>query len=94
MVAVDVTNGTLVWSYNTGIIDPHRYNYAGGPVMGPDGKVYYFPDDITDKAVEWLNAVRAQDASITPPLAYGSLKSKLLTCLTNEAHRESCSSAS
>ncbi len=29
---------------------------------GEDGKVYYFPDDITDKAVEWLHAVRAQDA--------------------------------
>jgi arylsulfatase len=27
-----------------------------------DGKLYYFPDDITDKAVEWLHAVRAQDA--------------------------------
>ena len=30
---------------------------------GKDGKLYYFPDDITDKAVEWLHAVRAQDAS-------------------------------
>jgi arylsulfatase A-like enzyme/uncharacterized membrane protein len=29
---------------------------------GKDGKLYYFPDDITDKAVEWLHAVRAQDA--------------------------------
>ena len=27
-----------------------------------DGSQYYFPDDITDKAVEWLHAVRAQDA--------------------------------
>ena len=23
--------------------------------------LYYFPDDLTDKAVEWLHAVRAQD---------------------------------
>jgi len=30
---------------------------------GKDGKQYYFPDDITDKAVEWLHAVRAQDAA-------------------------------
>jgi arylsulfatase len=34
-------------------------------VMGvptrPDGERYYFPDDITDKAIEWLHAVRAQD---------------------------------
>ncbi|HSK25983.1 MAG TPA: arylsulfatase, partial [Jiangellales bacterium] len=28
-----------------------------------DGGQYYFPDDITDKAVEWLHAVRAQDAA-------------------------------
>jgi arylsulfatase A-like enzyme/uncharacterized membrane protein len=27
----------------------------------PDEKGYYFPDDLTDKAVEWLHAVRAQD---------------------------------
>ena len=30
---------------------------------GKDGRQYYFPDDITDKAVEWLHAVRAQDAT-------------------------------
>jgi arylsulfatase len=29
---------------------------------GTDGRPYYFPDDLTDKAVEWLHAVRAQDA--------------------------------
>ncbi|HYO03961.1 MAG TPA: arylsulfatase [Mycobacterium sp.] len=28
-----------------------------------DGNPYYFPDDLTDKAVEWLNAVRAQDST-------------------------------
>src|SRR5262249_25810657 len=28
----------------------------------PEDKDYYFPDDLTDKAVEWLHAVRAQDA--------------------------------
>jgi len=33
-----------------------------GVPKGKDGKLYYFPDDITDKAVEWLHAVRAQDA--------------------------------
>ena len=27
----------------------------------PEEKGYYFPDDLTDKAVEWLHAVRAQD---------------------------------
>jgi arylsulfatase len=33
-----------------------------GVPEGKDGKQYYFPDDMTDKAVEWLHAVRAQDA--------------------------------
>jgi hypothetical protein len=35
--------------------------------------------------------VRAQDAAITPPLAYGSHKSKLITCLTDPAHRDKVS---
>lgn len=37
-------------------------NSVLGVPEGEDGKLYYFPDDITDKAVEWLHAVRAQDA--------------------------------
>ena len=37
-------------------------NAVVGVPEGKDGKVYYFPDDLTDKAVEWLHAVRAQDA--------------------------------
>ena len=28
---------------------------------GTDDKPYYFPDDITDKSIEWLHRVRAQD---------------------------------
>ncbi len=36
-------------------------NTTLGVPAGKDGKPYYFPDDLTDKAVEWLNAVRAQD---------------------------------
>jgi len=31
-----------------------------GVPEGKDGEQYYFPDDLTDKAVEWLHAVRAQ----------------------------------
>lgn len=34
-----------------------------GVPEGKDGGLYYFPDDLTDKAVEWLHAVRAQDAN-------------------------------
>jgi arylsulfatase A-like enzyme/uncharacterized membrane protein len=38
-------------------------NSTVGVLPGKDGKPYYFPDDLTDKAVEWLNGVRAQDAA-------------------------------
>jgi arylsulfatase len=37
-------------------------NSTLGVPEGKDGEAYYFPDDLTDKAVEWLHAVRAQDA--------------------------------
>ena len=37
-------------------------NSTLGVPEGENGEQYYFPDDITDKAVEWLGAVRAQDA--------------------------------
>jgi arylsulfatase A-like enzyme/uncharacterized membrane protein len=33
-----------------------------GVPTNDDGSQYYFPDDITDKAIEWVHAVRAQDA--------------------------------
>jgi arylsulfatase A-like enzyme/uncharacterized membrane protein len=36
-------------------------NSTLGVPQGKDGKLYYLPDDLTDKAVEWLHAVRAQD---------------------------------
>jgi arylsulfatase len=36
-------------------------NTTLGVPEGKDGEPYYFPDDLTDKAVEWLRAVRAQD---------------------------------
>jgi len=44
-------------------------------------------ETILAKGLVSISAVRAQDASITPPLAYGSHKSKLITCLTDTAHR-------
>ena len=34
-----------------------------GVPAGKDGEEYYFPDDLTDKAVEWLHGVRAHDAN-------------------------------
>ena len=38
-------------------------NTVTGVPHGKDGKPYYFPDDLTDRAVEWLHTVRAQDAT-------------------------------
>src|SRR6266545_146894 len=38
-------------------------NSTLGVQEGKDGAPYYFPDDLTDKAVEWLHGVRAQDAA-------------------------------
>jgi arylsulfatase A-like enzyme/uncharacterized membrane protein len=38
-------------------------NSTLGVPQGKDGAQYYFPDDLTDKAVEWLHGVRAQDAA-------------------------------
>jgi arylsulfatase len=37
-------------------------NSVVGVPDGKDGDQYYFPDDLSDKAIEWLHAVRAQDA--------------------------------
>ena len=55
------------WGFLTGAAGQYdpiitQDNSTLGVPEGPDGKPYYFPDDITDKAVEWLHAVRAQDA--------------------------------
>ena len=36
-------------------------NTVIGVPEGKDGREYYVPDDLTDKAVGWLHAVRAQD---------------------------------
>ena len=38
-------------------------NATLGVPPGKDGQPYYFPDDLTDKAVEWLHGVRAQDGT-------------------------------
>jgi len=55
------------WGFLTGAAGQYdpiitQDNSTLGVPEGKDGKVYYFPDDITDKTVEWIHAVRAQDA--------------------------------
>jgi arylsulfatase A-like enzyme/uncharacterized membrane protein len=37
-------------------------NKTIGVPEGKDGKPYYFPEDMTDKAIEWLHGVRGHDA--------------------------------
>jgi arylsulfatase A-like enzyme/uncharacterized membrane protein len=36
-------------------------NSTLGVPEGKNGELYYFPDDLTDKAIEWIHQVRAQD---------------------------------
>jgi arylsulfatase A-like enzyme/uncharacterized membrane protein len=55
------------WGFLTGAAGQYdpiitQDNSTLGVPEEEDGKLYYFPDDITDKTVEWLHAVRAQDA--------------------------------
>jgi arylsulfatase len=55
------------WGFLTGAAGQYdpvivQDNTVIGVPRGTDGKSYYFPDDITDKTVEWLHAVRAHDA--------------------------------
>ena len=54
------------WGFLTGAAGQYdpiitQDNSTLGVPEGDDGKLYYFPDDITDKSVEWLHAVRAHD---------------------------------
>jgi hypothetical protein len=44
-------------------------------------------ETILAKGLVAISAARAQDASITPPLAYGSHRSKLVACLADDTHR-------
>jgi arylsulfatase len=55
------------WGFLTGAAGQYdpvvvQDNTVIGVPQGKDGKLYYFPDDITDKAVEWIHSVRAHDA--------------------------------
>jgi len=55
------------WGFLTGAAGQYdpiitQDNSVIGVPEGRDGKLYYFPDDITDKSIEWLHAVRAHDA--------------------------------
>ena len=55
------------WGFLTGAAGQYdpvvvQDNTVIGVPKGKDGKLYYFPDDITDKSVEWLHSVRAHDA--------------------------------
>ncbi|MBI4587088.1 MAG: PQQ-binding-like beta-propeller repeat protein [Planctomycetes bacterium] len=40
--ALDITRRKLLFEYDTGNRNDHQFLYAGGPLMGPDGKIYYF----------------------------------------------------
>jgi arylsulfatase A-like enzyme/uncharacterized membrane protein len=67
-----MTNWPLGWGFDhyygfltgaAGQYDPliTLDNTTIGVPEGKDGELYYFPDDMTDKSIEWLQAVRAAD---------------------------------
>jgi arylsulfatase len=67
------SNWPLAWGFDhywgflsgaAGQYDPiiTQDNFTLGVPEGKNGELYYFPDDLTDKSIEWLHAVRAQDA--------------------------------
>lgn len=63
----------------------------GGGLISHDGEVADYGhnrafETILEKKLASLSAARAQDASITPPLAYGACQSKLLTAVTDKNH--------
>jgi arylsulfatase len=54
------------WGFLTGAsgqYDPiiTQDNTIVGVPEGKDGDLYYFPDDLTDKSIEWIHGVRAQN---------------------------------
>lgn len=54
------------WGFLTGAAGQYdpvitQDNSVIGVPQSKDGKLYYLPDDITDRSIEWLHAVRAQD---------------------------------
>jgi arylsulfatase len=64
------------WGFLTGAAGQYdpiitQDNSVLGVPEGDDGKLYYFPDDITDKSIEWLHGVRGHDAT-TPWFMYYS----------------------
>jgi arylsulfatase len=55
------------WGFLTGAAGQYdpvvvQDNTVVGVPEGKDGELYYFPDDLTDKSIEWIHAVRAHDA--------------------------------
>lgn len=50
VVAIDITEGRLLWEFDTGVVQNHGFTVRGGPVAGPDGKIYYF-DAVTGELV-------------------------------------------
>ncbi len=55
------------WGFLTGAAGQYdpiitQDNSVIGVPEGKDGELYYFPDDLTDKSIEWLHSVRAHDA--------------------------------
>ncbi|MGB0096137.1 MAG: sulfatase-like hydrolase/transferase [Solirubrobacteraceae bacterium] len=55
-------------------------NTTVGVQPGKDGKPYYFPDDLTDNAVEWLHAARAGRAEAVAHVLLDRLRPRAASC--------------
>ncbi len=65
----------------------------GGGLISYDGEVAHYGhnrafETILEKQLVSLSPARAQDASITPPMAYGAHNSKLLSALADKNHAD------
>ncbi len=69
IIALDLTNRRLLWEHDSGIRNDHNFIYAGGPIQGPDGKVYYMERN-KDAAQSALVAIGRADAQPKPSAGF------------------------
>jgi hypothetical protein len=74
-------------------LNPKSGIELGGGLISYDGEVAHYGhnrafETILEKQLVSLSPARAQDASITPPLAYGAHNSKLLAALADKNHAD------
>ncbi|HQN01499.1 MAG TPA: hypothetical protein PLL36_10505, partial [Candidatus Hydrogenedentes bacterium] len=77
---------------HSGLTPDGGLDFSGG-LIGWDKEVQHYGhnrayETILEHQLVSMSPARAQDASITPPMAYGSHNSKLITALKDENHKD------